>query len=527
MKKASGNISPSKRKLDLTNIERGLHHLVVKQMVRTESGPRRLPKLYILTPDGNGGVRPEPFEPILEYFEDRSAMSFQWKKNASRAMGLLIDYAMAMSNTERFHEWEVQGKLQRRLFRGLAVALVHGTAALDSSGRLQDGTNLHWKPLGRRQAGVLLSSLTLFFRWLREDDSNSRWAAAGSTEEIGKHPSVALRLAIELQIRWQSSLLGHLKGVPRHPSHPYPFVSGKPPHSEDAVPTFPSTHVMPFLRHGFMDPRGDRNYEAELVAHLTFGLGLRESEPFHLYVTDVQFVQNVPWVFFHHPAEGKVMDGRGGLITRREYLRQFGLLPRNEDEGARNEAGWKGMSGDGVGTPGFWLPIDPIRNRSAELLKRYIFVTRPAIMAARPRSAGDHPFLLVNPRKIEGWGTGEMGDPYTIEAFEGAWETAVEGFGRRVQDPNMAHMRKHNGNTPHGARHFYGRFLYSAGVDGTVIQRCMHHRTLDAHKAYTRLTPSEINDILRRARHGERPDPPFHDLRNEFMSQFENIPPAV
>ncbi|WP_454852250.1 hypothetical protein [Rhizobium binxianense] len=513
------------RKLDLTNIERGLYHLIVKQIVNTESGPRKLPKLYVLVPDADHGVRPETFEPILDYFEERSALSYHWKKNASRAVGLLIDFGMAMSATGRFKRWEESGRLQRSLFRSLATALVRGTGTIGPDGRLRDASKLYWKPLGRRQAGVLLSSLTLFFKWLGEDDANSSWASAGSTEGIGKHPVIALRLVTELQLRKQASLLGHLKGIRKDPSHPYPFITGKARSAESAVPTFPARHVMSFLRRGFLDPAGSRNEEAELAAHLAFGLGVRESEPFHLFVTDVQFVKGVPWVFFHHPSDGKVADRQGGLITRREYLSRFGLLPRNEDEG-RNKAGWKGMHGDGDGTPGFWLPVDPIRNKAAELLKRYLFVTRPAIMAARPRSAGDHPFLLVNPRKVVGWNTGEPGDPYTIEAYEAAWERAVRRIGELSQDPAMARMKWGWGNTPHGARHFFGKFLFSTGVAGTVIQRCMHHRTLSAHLAYTRLTPAEINDILQKASRGDQGDTPARDFREDFMSQFENVPTA-
>ncbi len=515
-----------RRKLILKNIERGRNHLIVKRIVNTEEGPRKLPVLYIVQSDDKG-VRVEPFGSLLEYYEDRSSMSYQWMKNVARGLGLLIDFGIATASSGLYEKWAAEGKLYRRLFRGLAKSLVRGTATLDEGGRLKDPTGLYWSPLGPEQTGVLLSALTWYFRWMGEDDANSRWAAAASTDGIAKHPLVALRLAAELQIRNQTSLLSHTKGLKkRAPSHPHLLVTGTAKRAENAVPTFPSRHVMTFLRKGFVDRAGNRNDEAELVAHLTFGLGIRTSEAFHLFVTDVQFVDGVPWVFFHHPSHGRVFDRVGGMITRKEYLQQFGLLPRNEDKG-RNEAGWKGMHGDGDGTPGFWLPIDPIRNRAAELLKRYLFVTRPAIMAARPRSAGDHPFLLVTPRRLKGWNTGEIGDPYTIEAYRRAWQTAVGRVAELSGDPVMERMEKARGNTPHGSRHFYGKFLYSAGVEGSVIQRCMHHRSLTAHLAYTRLTPAEINDIVQRASRSNDNNKPFKDLREEFMSQFDEIPSAA
>ncbi len=512
-----------RRKLILKNIERGRNHLIVKRMVNTEEGPRKLPVLYIVQSDDKG-FRVEPFDSLLEYYEDRSSMSYQWMKNVARGLGLLIDFGMATASSGWYEKWAAEGKLYRRLFRGLAKALIRGTATLDEGGRLKDPTNLYWSPLGPYQTGVLLSSLTWYFRWMGEDDANSKWAAAGSTDGIAKHPLVALRLAAELQIRNQTSLLAHTKGFKKKsPSHPHLLVTGTAKSAGGAVPTFPARHVMTFLRRGFVDRAGNRNEEAELAAHLTFGLGIRTSEAFHLFVTDVQFVEGVPWVFFHHPSHGRVSDCVRGVITRKEYLQQFGLIPREEDKG-RNEAGWKGMQDDGDGTPGFWIPIDPIRNRAAELLKRYLFVTRPAIMAARPRSAGDHPFLLVTPRRLGGWNTGEIGDPYTIGAYQGAWKTAVRRIGELSGDPLMDKMEKARGNTPHGSRHFYGKFLYSTGVEGSVIQRCMHHRSLLAHLAYTRLTASEINDILQRANRGGDRGGPFTDLRAEFMSQFNDVP---
>lgn len=91
----------------------------------------------------------------------------------------------------------------------------------------------------------------------------------------------------------------------------------------------------------------------------------------------------------------------------------------------------------------------------------------------------------------------------------------------------MEKMEKARGNTPHGSRHFYGKFLYSAGVEATVIQRCMHHRSLLAHRVYTRLTPGEINGILQRASQEVDTRQPFRDLRAEFMSQFNDVPMSV
>lgn len=513
-------------RLDLRCIERGRHHVIVKQASQTEDRRLRIPMLYFIVSDTEGNVRPEAFDLLIEYYEDRLAMSYAWKKNGARAIGLLVDYSMAMSATTTFRKWKENGVLERRLYRGLAKALLKGTEKIDGNGRVVDPTRLYWRGLGRRQAHVLLSSLTLFFQWMREDDANSKWISAASVDHLAEHPLVVLKIAAELQMRRSASLLGHMKGMKSRSAHPYPFIVRPQPVDSKSVPTFPVKHYSRFLCQGFENRNGWRNETAELAAHLIFGLGIRESESFHLFVTDVQFVAGVPWIFFHHPQEGKVRCGSAGLITRQEYLQRFGMLPRNIDEG-RNKAGWKGMAGDAEGTPGFWLPIDPLRNRAARLLHNYIFKTRPAIMAARPRSLSDHPFLLVSPRRGEGPYWGDVGDPYTLEALEGAWERAVIRIGRRFNDHIMAKMCKPHGNTLHGGRHFYGRFLLNAGVEGAIIRDCMHHRSLNAYLAYTRLTSSEINDILQETQERPSERKPSKNLRDQFMSQFQQTPSAA
>jgi hypothetical protein len=502
------------------NIERGRYHVIVKEEVTSAAGKSKLPKLYFIVPGQGDNVCVECFEPLLEYYEDHSSMSYSWKKNTARAIGLLVDYSMAMSASPDFGKWKDRGLLERKLFRGLAKALRNGTEDLDKNGRVVDPTRLYWRPLGLGQASVLLSSLTNYFRWLREDLSNSDWINAADTTAIAQHPIIALKMATELRFRRETSLLGHLKGIKKPPAHPYPFIVKRPSKNPLHVPTFPAKYVGPFLNEGFVHEDGEVDEAAQLIAYLLFGLGLRKSESFHLFVTDIQFINDVPWIFFHHPEFGKVDSGTTGTITRREYLQRFGLLPRNIDTG-RNKAGWKGMDGEGEGTPGIWLPADPIRNRASFLLRRYLLITRPAIMAARPKSLSDHPFLLVNPRRIDGPDTGDIGDPYTLTAFDGAWSSAVTRIGKRFNDPDMKEAKRSLGTTPHCARHFAGRFLYTAGVEGPLIKSFLRHKSLESHKAYTRLTSGEINQILQEAAERAPGHEAFRDLRETFTSQFE------
>jgi hypothetical protein len=514
------NKIPGRRPFNFKTLERGRFHLIVRQSVREDDRWVKRPVLWLVIPDG-ASVKISKYQPLLEYFADNSAMSYKWMHNASRAVGTLVDHSMAISATADFPVWKAQGVLQRRLLRGLARALVNGTMQLAPNGRVVDATKLYWTGLGRRQATVLLSALTLHFRWLRHEPAAASWVLAASTDATASTPSVAFSLAAELAMRKENSLLNHVKGIKKEPAHAYPGIIRRPAKIMDAVPTFPAKYVAPFLYKSFIDEVGKGDEAAQILAHLIFALGIRESEGFHLYVTDVQFIRDDPYIFFHHPESGKI--SRGGVeISRAEYLREFNFIPRNLAEGSPFKAGWKGMAGDELGTPGFFLPITSLRRRTAMLLKRYLFVTRPEIMARRPASADDHPFLLVSARRHETLNGVSVGDPYTMTAFDYSWEQSIKRIGRSFDDPDMLVPDKSRGTTQHGGRHFFGRFLQSLGVEGPIIQRCLHHSSLNSHKVYTRLTASEINDVLRSAM--EQPASPskYRDMRMAFMAQFDD-----
>ncbi|MDR9763757.1 hypothetical protein RJJ37_29715 [Rhizobium redzepovicii] len=448
-------------------------------------------------------------------------MSYKWMHNAARAIGTLVDHSLAVAATPDFHAWRSQGVLQRRLLRGLARSLVYGTMQLGPNGRIVDATKLYWSGLGKRQAKVLLSSLTLHFRWLRDDPAAASWVQAASTDATASIPSVAFSLAAELAMRKQDSLLTHVRGMKKEPAHALPGIVRRQTKIIDAVPTFPAKYVAPFLYKGFVDEAGDGDEAAQILAHLIFALGIRESEGFHLYATDIQFIRDEAYIFFHHPENGKINKG-GVEISRTDYLRDFGFIPRNLDEGSPFKAGWKGMAGDDLGTPGFFLPIMSLRRRTTMLLKRYLLVTRPAIMARRPASAGDHPFLLVSARQHDTLHGVRVGDPYTMSAFDYSWEQAIKWLGRCYDDPQMLVPDKARGTTKHGGRHFFGRFLQSLGVEGPIIQRCMHHSSLNSHRVYTRLTASEINDVLQEAMKQPSSKSKFRDMRMAFMAQFDD-----
>ncbi len=503
-----------KKSISFRTLERGRFHVIVRQAVPGLNHTPKWPILYLALPS-NEGTRVTRYAPLLEFFEAHSALSYRWMKNTARSLGLLVDFAVSTGRPSASLDPE-GGFFEHHLVRGLAQGLLRGTIQIDETGRAFDPTGLYWTPLGKRQSTVLLSSLTRHFSWLEQAGTAARWAEAFSTDKTTDDPVVSVRLAFDLMKRKESAILGHIKSTERAPTHAFPHIVAPPHISLGSVPTFPIKHLAAFLHRGFTNRGGRTDETARLVTHLIFGLGLRKSEAFHLFVTDVQLVGNVPWVFFHHPEFGRISGGGGTAFSRTEFLQRSGFAPRTLAD-APFRAGWKGMSDDERGTPGYWLPIEPLRARIAALLKQYIYVVRPRLMAARPKTAPLHPFLLV------GRGSKEtlVGDPYTMAAFEAAWGAAITRIGKLHDDPDLASPRKALGTTPHGARHFYGRFLFTAGIDGEVIRQCMHHRSLDAHKVYTRLTPRELASIIETAADGTSSPDPYRRLRETFLSQLQ------
>nr|WP_282582710.1 tyrosine-type recombinase/integrase [Pseudomonas umsongensis] len=113
-------------------------------------------------------------------------------------------------------------------------------------------------------------------------------------------------------------------------------------------------------------------------------------------------------------------------------------------------------------------------------------------MKIRSRHAR-HPFLFVS-QKDE-----VAGDPYTVASYRQAHAKAVKRIGLTAG--------KDYGTTPHGHRHAYGQLLTNAKVDPQLIQRCLHHKSLESQQVHTNPTPATIAATLVEAT--ERLNSPF------------------
>jgi site-specific recombinase XerD len=218
-----------------------------------------------------------------------------------------------------------------------------------------------------------------------------------------------------------------------------------------------------------------------MITLLLHGGGLRESEPFHLFVGDVDVDPDRPEVArvrVYHPENGAApAENERRWRDRAHYMRErWNLEPRTRLHG-RYHAGWKDLA------------LTDQRHRFAQIFwfpdqwGRVFLRLYRAYLKVRPRA--NHPFLFVSERPAH------RGDPYTIAAFEQAHARAIRRIGLVP--------RKHDGTTPHAHRHSYGRAMADAGLDRLYRQRALHHRSPNAQDVYTVPDTAAVNAAMSEA----------------------------
>jgi integrase len=483
-------------RLKLPPRELGYRYTVVDRDVRRGTKTFHWPTLVFFDGTDDSTAAPVEYEDLYSYFEENARFGHQWRRTTAIGLGLFADFCASTMNLlteERLCAGDEP--LARTLLRGFAFALRDGTIP-EVPGE-PDPLGLRWRAKGDVQTGVYLASVTNYFTWLGDRDVTTRWKWLPDVP-VG-HPLNAMRIAAELAIRRKKSLLAHLDNQPKKPP-PGRWQAGIiGPRKESTAPvySFPEAYAARFLFEAF-DLENDSQRTVATIAAVMFAAGLRSSEPLHAYVSDVQFVNGQPVFALHHPEFAKVSDEYGRLVTRHAYLAERGMLPRNRDYGSRAFAGWKGMANDIPGTHAFWLPIESLRERVAELLRHYIHVTRPTIMARRLPGSPVHPFLFVSAGLATGDKWGLPGDPFTMSALRAEWEAAIARLSRKYNDPSLKFQKK-LGTTLHGPRHLFGRFLKTLGVAGEVIMVVMHHRWFESHLIYGRLNSLEVDAVLNSA----------------------------
>lgn len=101
-------------------------------------------------------------------------------------------------------------------------------------------------------------------------------------------------------------------------------------------------------------------------------------------------------------------------------------------------------------------------------------------IAMIPRS---HPYAWINIHREP------IGEMYQIGEYRKALEAAVKRIGLIYS--------KAEGTTPHGLRHAYGQRARKGGIDPIIIQRLLHHSSIESQQVYTQPEARESTNAIR------------------------------
>lgn len=405
---------------------------------------------------------------ILQYsIYHAKTRSLRWHRNRLFMITLLLEYISVNQRSDPVD-----------MFSQFALRLQTGTIDHMTGG---DPTGLYWKTKRPKECQSIISGLTEVFDWLAKRHLIP--ATINPAFEGSLHDRMVKEAAY--QYRRNSAILGHTwaaNGLQSNDPRAYPRVVATRTPSKtlpSQPPNFPEQHFSRLLTDGF---RVGKRYDIRgmLIALLQHGGGLRESEPFHLFIQDV-FVDPAntasALVIIHHPQFGAApddwtVDGKRAKGTREDYLRDhWGLRPRNCVIGPMH-AGFKSRAVESIGQSEFlrvrWFPPE-----YGVLFQRLWLVYIAQIVDIER----NHPYAFVNIARDP------IGEPYKLGKYRDAHAAAVKRIGLKVGQSL--------GTQPHGHRHAYGARLSRAKVSEKVIMKCMHHSSVESQRIYTQPTEEE------------------------------------
>lgn len=479
------------------NFPRGLHHLTIWRKVEGSFRPE-VPVLYVR----NANTEPmEPMLRLLDYIKAHPGMSVTWLLYRCRAFGAFVDFVK--QNGDRYTAMashRSRRSLHRTVVREFITAMIKGTVQTGGDG-IEDATGLYWLPAGLAEVKRRLEALRDVASWL-DTEGHGDTLANAALPEIPSDPSGALDFLYTAQVTRRISLLDYLSPFKKTAPKRTRDAFGRKGSSNAPIFSFPKSYIVPLLERGFVSShrRNREDPTTRLLSMFMFLGSIRGSEGLHVWLSDVQFVDGEAVLFLYHPADSMVTGSGGHSVTRRMYLMEhFGRRPRCDFLKGPEAAGWKGVKGDLNGATVHWLPIPGIGKAIGNAVRSYVHNVRaPAMRIRKSLGLPDHPYLLVSTGDVIGASVGAVGDPYSMSAFQAAWERAVERLRRETDDPTLE-VAKRNGTTPHGSRHFYATTLRMAGLDRAYLQACLHHINPFSLLAYEHPTVAEISTQLQNA----------------------------
>lgn len=446
---------------------------VVRSKVFTDNSGSFVEVPALQTPSG-------VLEPLLDYCISRSHdRSLRWMRERVDAAKLFIQYRLANAAEPDNY----------RFFMNFAQKLYIGTCDLATG---HDPSGLYWMPRPEKEVQGIITGLTEWF-----DHMSLRLPGAGTFNPKTRAGSFdQLIYEAAYQFHRDRAFLGHNwatnSGDSIYASNRSRAIrpARSPSVDTENPPAFPEERFLDLLFTGFLI-NGRYDYRNMLITLLLNGAGFRESEPFHLFMSDVApdpLNRKSALVLIHHPVHGAAPgdwldeSGRPMRGNREAYLRdKWGLVPRNRMMGTRH-AGWKGGLHESI--------------RGAKVFRAYWFVPQygeifmklwyrymEEVVALRVERS--HPYAFVNTERDP------KGDMYKVGQYSAAFAAAVRRIGLQPS--------KELGTSSHGNRHAYGRRLKAGKLDSKLIQKFMHHTAVSSQDVYTQPTQAETYQAIEAA----------------------------
>ncbi|MEI8571222.1 site-specific integrase [Methylomonas sp. LW13] len=420
-----------------------------------ESGHRyRLPAIYT-----DKGLVISHLRYLAWYHEK----SESWKERSVFSLRLLIDYINAVPKINKASQ----------LLKNFTRALVTGTIDYEL---LTDPLNLYWRLRELPDANTILFHITHYTDFLALQDGYSENGINPFRESTNWEERLYWCAYYQKQA---NVFLNHLSKKSEA------YVNAKQtrlvapmlvPHvKQEKTATFPEEHLDNLLENGFK-VNGKQDFRSQAITILLNYGGLRKSEVFHLYISDITLHPNhhdEALVRIYHPQYGAAPDPK--FKNRMDYLQATSSVkPRNTYRlSERRYAGWKNPLL--TSKSGFF---DVIFN-PPEKAKDFLIAWINYLKYQRVEPKLSHPFAFTN----------SIGEPETLKNYQRKHRRAVESIGLK--------SKKELGTTEHGHRHAYGYRARKSGLNQIEIQKAMHHKSPLSCLVYIQPTSDDIRNKMK------------------------------
>lgn len=440
------------------------------------------------------------FPAHINYLIKNRKKSQSWLSKSSSSIVKLLDFAEATNGAYRN---------PRVMFEAFSEILPDGT--MDENGN--DPSGLYWEPISAEHANSIIEHITQFSDFIYKKTGN---------EELLLNPPVEASRSERIMSlaayhhKKNNSFLSHTWDDQAANEKAKTAKLVKKHKTQSGIREVKATEesvTRDLILNGFWRYKKKRhdasflNMKNILITMLIHYAGLRISEPFHIFISDIKpdpKENDRATIIIQDPRHGKAPEywrnQRGNKHDNiKAYLKKkYGLKPRTEIQGNMH-AGYK-TTGKEIKVELFPLFMWQWFTKALDYYVNFQRKTNPLY---------PHPYLF----------TDEQGKPATIKQYRDAREKALIKLG---YDPS-----KYSGNNPHGSRHAYGSTLTDLNVDRMIIKEAMHHKSIDSQETYTldaqkRKAASALKEAEKKLFEGSDNDTSktndfnTHDFINEF-----------